>query len=122
VQEPAIEALAKAGKAGLPALLNVMKDKDVAGPMRRKALAEIQKMGREAAPSAVPAFTEVVKDPKGRDRQLKVDAVNALGAMAKASDTAAVKVLNDIVNDAKSRDMGLKNQCRRALGQIQKRK
>lgn len=122
VQDAAIDALGKAGKEGLGALLDVIKDKDVPGTMRRKALGIVQTKGRDAAARAIPVVADVIKDPRTRDRQLRQESVAALGAMARPSDAAAVKVLNDIVNDAKSRDMGLKNQARRALAQIMKRK
>lgn len=122
VQEQAIDALAAAGKAGLQPLLNVIGDNAVSGTLRRKALASVQRMGRDAGSSAVPVITEVVKNPKTRDRMLRQEAVGALGTLARSTDTAAIKVLNDIVNDENNRDMGLKNQCRRALKQIQSRK
>jgi HEAT repeat protein len=123
VQELAITSLGDAGSAGVPGLVSVIKDGKVPANLRRKAI-EVLKDQEDAARSAVPALTQVVKKPDAMGqggRQLRVEAVNALGRMATGDDKAAVAALEAITKNAKLQDNQLKNAAKRALSSIKER-
>jgi HEAT repeat protein len=124
VQEIAIKALGDSGEAGVPGLINALKDTKTPASLRRKAIEGLlaQETG---AKKAIPALTEVVKraPPGGQDgRQLRIDAVNALGKIATKSDKAAVAALDAIAKNEKLRDNQLKTAVSRALKSINDRK
>jgi HEAT repeat protein len=124
VQELAITALAAAGKDGLTPLVAAIRDVKLDARLRRRAIEVVLPKGK-AARAAVPALTDTVKTPRARGqeaRQLRLDAIAALGGLATAADKAAVSTLDAIIKDEKLRDMGLKNAARQALKRIQARK
>lgn len=124
VQDLAVTALGQMGPAGVPPLITVLGDAKVDAGLRRKALAAVLPHGKAAAP-AIPALTETVKTGRvrGQDgRQLRLDAVEALGRLASSRDRAVVTVLDEIVKDEKLMDNQLKGTSRQALRKIQARK
>lgn len=121
VQDLAVTALGQAGKAGVPPLIGVLKDDSIDASLRRRALAAVLSHRTLAAP-AVPPLVEIVKNPRvrGQDgRQLRLEAVQALGQLGKKSDTAVVGALEAIAQDEKLMDNQLKNFCKQALKKLQ---
>lgn len=123
VQDLAIDALGEAGKAGVAPLLSVLKDDSADASLRRRALAAVVPHPTLAQP-AIPSLVEIVKNPRvrGQDgRQLRLEAVQALGRLATKSDTTVVKTLETIAQDEKLMDNQLKNTCKQTLKKLQAR-
>jgi HEAT repeat protein len=126
VQENAIDALGQIGESAVPSLAEAIRNPKIDAALRRKAIASVLKMGN-AGKGAIPALAEAVKSPRAmgtgnNPRQMRLDAIAALGTLATPENKGAVKVLSDIANDEKLRDMGLKNQVRQALKKIESKK
>lgn len=124
VQGFAITALGEAGAEGGPGLVSAMKDSRTPVNLRRKAI-EVLLGQKKPDTSAVPALTQVAQKPqaKGPDvRQLRLDAIDALGRLASNSDKSTIAMLEGIANDEKLMDNQLKTAAKRALSSIKKRK
>lgn len=124
VQESAISALAATGADGAPALIAAVGDVKMDASLRRKAIEVLLPLGT-AANKAIPTLVEAVKNPKARGmdaRQLRLDAVAALGSLGKMSDKEVVSLLDGMVKDEALTDMQLKNAARAALKRVQGRK
>jgi HEAT repeat protein len=123
VQEIAITSLGESGSAGVPGLVGVIKDSKVPANLRRKAI-EVLKDQEGASKTAVPALTQVVKKPDAMGpgaRQLRIEAVQALGRMATSADKATITTLDAIAKNAKLQDNQLKNAAKQALSSIKGR-
>src|SRR5262249_49338463 len=110
VKEAAIAALGKAGSSGVPGLVSVIKDAKVDSSLGRRATAALP--ADDTARPALAALTDTMKARRavGREgRQMRLDAIAALGRLAKKDDKTVVAALEAITKDAKLRDMGLKN-------------
>jgi hypothetical protein len=124
VQEVAINALGEAGKAGISGLSRVIQDGKTPASLRRKAVEALVAQGDDAR-SAMSALVQVVKKPAGGGqdgRLLRIDAVNALGRLARQSDKTVVTALDTIAKDERLRDMQLKRAASMALKSVQARK
>jgi HEAT repeat protein len=126
VQEAAALALGKIGSAGLPALTAAIKNHDADAAVRRSAILGVAKQGTDAR-TALPALLDVVKEKDGTGKKgppsstsLKIDTVNAIGAIATAKDDDAIKTLEGMI-DKKTKDKALVSAVREAVKKIKGR-
>jgi HEAT repeat protein len=131
VQSAAAVALGKVGPSGVEALTALAKDegKDVA--VRHQAIGALAQAG-PAARSAVPVLTDLLKDPAAKTKvknnkkkmpadDLRVDAAEALGSIATASDKEAVEALTALT-DKMQKNRALKMAANTALRKIRTNK
>jgi HEAT repeat protein len=127
VHEAALASLGKLGGEGVPALAEVVGDQNRDADLRHKAIRLLAQIG-PAARSTVPMLTDLAvakaKNPKQPPRtsmELRVDALNALGAIATPDDKEAVDALTEMAATEKL-DRNLKMAVVPALKKIKERK
>ncbi len=125
VQSSAARALGKIGPSGVEALINMIKDGKKDSSIRRQAIDALGGVG-DAAHSAVPALTEMVKGnvAKGKKKQngtedLRMDAINALGSIAKPDDKETIQALQALTDKKAKVRRELRQAANSALGKIQ---
>lgn len=136
VQSAAAKALGKLGPSGIEALIDIIKDESKDKDIRRKAIDSIGGLGAEAR-SAVPVLTAVVKEPpeikvkvKGKTQtkkkmvpeDLRVDAAEALGALATADDKDTIETLKELTDKQAKTPRNLKQAASNALRKIERNK
>jgi HEAT repeat protein len=130
VQSAAGAALGKLGPSGIESLIGILSDNGKDTAIRRQAIASLGDLG-PAAHSAVPALTEVLKEKtakeKGKKKQMapenvRVDAANALGSLAKSSDTDAIETLSALTDKKAKTPRDLRQAANAALRKIQRSK
>jgi HEAT repeat protein len=127
VQNAAAVALGKLGSSGMQTLIAIVGDSDKEPAIRRQAIDSLVKLG-DAAHSAVPSLTEIVKGNGGKNKKkaapedLRVDAATALGSLAKPSDKATVETLRALTDKKAKTPRGLRQAANMALRKIQKNK
>jgi HEAT repeat protein len=129
VQEAAAIALGKLGSGGVEALGGVLKDPNRETAVRKRAAEALGNIGPDAR-AALDALSDVlagkIKDKKGGNPEaaandIRLEVVDALGNIARASDEAILKSLEDIATDKKNRNKALKDAARKAAGKIKAR-
>jgi HEAT repeat protein len=107
VQEAAAQALGKMGAAGVAVLRTVLKDANREPVVRRRAAQSLGEIGPDARP-ALPDLTDVVNgkveggkkaDPNAAARDIRLEAVEALGNIANAKDETIISALEAIAAD-----------------------
>lgn len=127
VQTAAARALAKVGPSGVTTLIDVIRDDDKDSTTRRHAIDSLSRMG-SAAHAAVPALTELVKEPGGKSKKkmapedLRIDAANALGALATAADKDTIEALEALTDKKAKAPRGLKQAANQSLRKIKQKK
>jgi HEAT repeat protein len=125
VQEAAAFAIGKMGSSGIQVLTGLVKDTNRDSMVRRKAMESLGAIGPDAR-SAIPALTSALgpmaKGKKGANPDdLRMDAVNALAAIATADDKGVIDSLTALT-DKKQKDRALRQAANSALRKIKNRK
>ena len=126
VQSSAARALGKIGPSGIETLTGLIKDANKDSALRRQAVEALGSVG-EAAHSAVPALTEIVKGTvaKGKKKQanpddLRLDAITALGTIATPEDKETIQTLQALTDKkAKGVRREIRQAANTALSKIQ---
>ncbi|HEY7424159.1 MAG TPA: HEAT repeat domain-containing protein [Gemmataceae bacterium] len=128
VQSAAAAALGKLGPSGIESLIGILRDDSKDTAIRRQAITSLGDLG-PAAHSAVPALTEVLKEKtaKGKKKKMdpenvRVDAANALGSVAKSSDTDAIETLSALTDKKAKTPRNLRQAANAALRKIRTNK
>jgi HEAT repeat protein len=127
VQEAAARALGKLGPSGVETLIVLVRDDSRDTTMRRQAIDSLTSLGRAAHP-AVPALTELLKQPAGKGKKkaapedVRVAAATALGSLAVSSDKETIKTLEALTDKKAKTPRDLRQAANQALRQIRKNK
>lgn len=127
VQSAAAHALAKLGPSGVTQLIEILRDDNKDAASRRQAIDALSNLG-SAGHAAVPALTELLKEPTGKGKKkatpndLRVPAANALGSLAKASDTDTLETLESFTGKKAKAPRELKQAANQAMRKIRKNK
>jgi HEAT repeat protein len=125
VQSAAAAALGKVGPSGIEALTAVVKDGSRDTAVRRQAVDALAQAGTTAR-SAVPVLTDLLKVPAGKGKKklppddLRVDAANALGALATVEDKEALDTLTALTAN-KQTNRAIKMAANSAIRKIRAR-
>jgi len=95
-RETAAYVLGKMGPAAIPALTELLKDKE--WPVRSTAATALAKIAPEEAKAVIPVLTELLKD---KDKSVRWAAALALGGIGAEAKTA-VPVLTELLKDESS--------------------
>jgi HEAT repeat protein len=123
VQIAAAGALGKLGPSGIEALIGILKDDSKDPTTRRQAVDSLSHAG-DGAHAAVPVLTALVKGTAGKNKKkmapedLRVDAANVLGSLAKPSDKEAISALEALGDKKSKAPRGLKQAANMALRKI----
>jgi hypothetical protein len=120
LHEKAIEALNAIGPDALSALIAAFKNAKIEEETRRKAMEYAEAHGKTSE-ALITALLDTAKN--GKDpRQLRLDAMDGLGMLAKASHKDVVALLKGFADDRANMDVGFRDNASNNLKKVQDRK